>query len=79
MFQLAAMPTLNESELRFEIRRAVQSLPRGVIRDLIGKPDAYERGLRSAVEIVYQRFALFDVIAPEQETQRWDFGAMKNR
>ena len=72
------MPILTESELRFEIKRAVQSLPKGVLRDLVGKPEPYERGLRSAVEIIHQRFSRFQVVSPEVDPRKLDFGSMKN-
>jgi hypothetical protein len=72
------MPRLTESELRFEIRRALQGLPRSVLRDMLGKPDAHERGLSAAVEVLYARFAPLDVLAPEPQAGM-DFGAMKNR
>lgn len=72
------MYVLTESELPFEIRRAVQSLPRGVLRDLVGKPEPYERGLRAAEEVIYQRLAGYEVRRPAVDLKRWDFGAMKN-
>jgi hypothetical protein len=73
------MHVLTESELRFEIRRAVQSLPKGVLRGLVGKPEPYERALRAAEEVIYQRLAGFQVRRAEVDLKRWDFGAMKNR
>ena len=71
------MPLLNESELRFEIRRALHGLSRSTLRDMLGKPEAHERGLRAAEEVIYQRFAPLEVIAPEPNPNM-DFGLMKN-
>lgn len=68
---------LTESQLRFQLRLALGKLPRSVLRDLVGKPDAHDRGTAAAVEILHQHFARHQVIAPEGRAL--DFGEMEKR
>jgi hypothetical protein len=70
------MPRLTDSEVRFELRRGLQSLPRGVVRDLAAQPAAREKAMTAAVEVLALRFVDKEVIAPEPS--RMDFGDMKN-
>ena len=68
------MPRLSVSEIRFQIKRALQELSRGTIRDLAGKPFARERALDIATDAVAERFKACEVIAPEEKPM--DFGDM---
>jgi hypothetical protein len=51
------MRVLTESELRFQIRLALQKLPRAVLQDLAAKLERHERGTSAAVEILFQHFS----------------------
>lgn len=59
------MPRLTPADLRFQIKRGLQTLSRSVLRDLAGKPDARERALDAATDTIAARFDGHDVIAPE--------------
>jgi hypothetical protein len=69
------MPVLSPDEIRFELRRSLQELPRSVWRDLCGKPEAYERGLRTAVTLMLPRFERLTVARPEPDASM-DFAGM---
>jgi hypothetical protein len=71
------MPRLSVSEIRFQIKRALQELSRGTIRDLAGKPLARERALDIATNAVAERFVQCEVIAPD--TKPLDFAEMNPR
>ncbi|PSJ42140.1 hypothetical protein C7I55_07860 [Sphingomonas deserti] len=77
MFQATAMPVLTESDVRFHCLRAVQSLPKAIIRDLSGKPETRERALVHAADILAGRFAGLTITAPDLRPNM-DWGAMKN-
>jgi hypothetical protein len=68
------MPYLTESQFRFQIKLALQKVPRSALRDLLGKPEAHERGLVAATEIVRQHFTGYQLLPPERRSM--DFGDM---
>lgn len=69
------MPRLSVNDIRFQIKRALQELSRGTIRDLAGNPLARERALNVATDAVATRFERCEVIAPDVKPQ--DFAEMK--
>jgi hypothetical protein len=74
MFQ-RAMPRLSLGELRFKIKRALQEIPKATRRDLVGKQEAYERGIERATDLVLARFEECEVMEPDRTPM--DFGDMK--
>jgi hypothetical protein len=70
------MSILSAAEVRFIVKRGLQSLSRSLLRDLAGKPDARERALDIATDVVVARFDGMEVAQPEQG-ERFDFGQMK--
>ena len=73
MFQ-RVMSRLSVTEIRFQIKRALQDLSRGTLRDLAGKPIVRERALDVATDAVAARFNECEVIAPDVKPM--DFGDM---
>jgi hypothetical protein len=69
------MPRLSVSEIRFQIKRALQELSRGTLRDLAGKPVVRERALDVATDAVAERFTGCEVISPDVKPM--DFRDMK--
>jgi hypothetical protein len=70
------MPRLTPDQLRFEIRRGLQTLSRSVLLDLGRSTDVRERALDQATTTMVGRLDGYEVVAPEP--QRMDFGDMKN-
>jgi hypothetical protein len=76
-FHTCSMPRLTESQLRFQLLRGFQSLPRSVLRDMVGKsPDTRERALSLAVDVLMVRFQGMEVSEPEPVRRDW--GDLKN-
>lgn len=59
------MRQLTPAELRFQIRRGLQQLPRSTLRDLAGAADRREAGLEAAADVIMARFARHDVFGPD--------------
>lgn len=60
------MPRLTESETRFQLKRALQQLPRSTLQDLVaGGRDRRKRGLEAAVDVLMARFEQLQVFGPE--------------
>jgi hypothetical protein len=68
------MPLSNDA-LRFELLRGLQSLPRAIVRDLAGKPEAREKALAAAALILLGRFEGCQVMRDERKAL--DFADME--
>jgi hypothetical protein len=68
------MLILTPTELRFELLRGLQELPRSTIRDLSGKPEAREKALAAAADIMAERFR--GLVVTRGDRLALDFGDM---
>lgn len=65
------------SEIRFEVKRALQELSRSTLRDWAGKPDKREAAIDQATDAVMERLKECEISAPD--VKPLDFGDMGRR
>lgn len=57
---------IDQPELRFLIRRALQMIPKSVLNGLRdGAPVTHEPALRRATDIIHERLSHLDYVAPD--------------
>ena len=60
-----SMRRIDRPELRFLIKRGLQMLPRGILRDLQGSENVRSRALDAAADIITERLDHLEYEAPD--------------